>query len=279
MSDWHNYLACKDPVVHTVTGSLLVLEQLHSPQLDNQRDILAYLPPLYDTTDRRYPVIYMHDGQNLFDAATSFVGEWQVDETLENLAGEGIEAIAVGILNIPEQRLHELSPFQESRSKGLGDVYLRFIVETVKPLIDTSFRTLAQREHAGILGSSMGGLTSLYGYLAYPEVFGFAGVFSPSFDFGSSAIFHFVEQAANIPPGRIYIDVGTNEGGNIIKDPAEIPEFSRGYLQSVQKMRDLLIAKGCTGLHYVEEPDAVHNEAAWARRLPDAIRFLLSQSD
>jgi predicted alpha/beta superfamily hydrolase len=279
MSDWRNYLAGKDPAVHTVIGNLLVMHHVYSPQLDNRRDILVYLPPSYHTVDRRFPVIYMHDGQNLFDATTSFLGEWQVDETLENLAGEGIEAIAVGIPNISERRLHELSPFRESRSEGQGDAYLRFIVETVKPLIDASFRTLRQRERTGILGSSMGGMIGLYGYLAYPEVFGFAGVFSPSFDFGSSAIFSFVEQAANIPPGRIYMDVGTNEGGNILKDPTEIPEFSRGYLESVQRMRDLLLAKGCDDLHYVEESDAVHNEDAWARRLPDALRFLLSQSD
>jgi predicted alpha/beta superfamily hydrolase len=283
MSAWRDYMAGKDPAVHTVTGHLFVMEQVHSPQLNNQRDILVYLPPSYDrsaaSADHRYPVIYMHDGQNLFDAATSFVGEWQVDETLEFLSGEGIEAIAVGIPNISERRVHELSPFKHAgESEGLGDAYLLFIVETVKPLIDASFRTMPDREHTGILGSSLGGLISLYAFLKHPDVFGFAGIVSPALSSGDNALFRMVEQMASIPPGRLYMDVGTNEGGNILKDPAAIPAFSRRYLEAVRQMRDLLRAKGCQQLKYVEDPDAVHNEGAWARRLPDALRFLLSTS-
>jgi predicted alpha/beta superfamily hydrolase len=274
---WRDYLAGKDPAAHTVSGKLLVVEQVYSPQLQNQRDILVYLPPSYDSTDRHYPVIYMHDGQNLFDAATSFVGEWQVDETLEQLASEGIEAIAVGIPNISERRVHELCPFAvRGECEGLGDAYLSFIVDMVKPLVDGSFRTKPDRENTGILGSSMGGLISLYGFLTQPAVFGFAGVFSPALWFGDNAIFRRVERTKEFPPGKMYVDVGTNEGGNILKDPAKIPAYSRGYLESVQRMRDLLTAKGCKQMLYVEDRDAVHNEGAWARRLPDALRFLLS---
>src|SRR5690348_4734548 len=122
---------------HTVVGTLKIYLGLWSPQLQNRRDILVYLPPSYSTGQRRYPVVYMHDGQNLFDDATSFVGEWKVDETMETLSKEGIEAIVVGIPNQGEQRLDEYSPFRDRlRHGGRGDAYLSFVVRTVKPLID-----------------------------------------------------------------------------------------------------------------------------------------------
>lgn len=278
MAAWHDYMLGKDPAQHTIAGRLLALDQVYSPQLDNHRDILVYLPPSYDQTDRRCPVIYMHDGQNLFDHATSFVGEWQVDETLERLAAEGIEAIPVGVPNISAERVHELSPFpKQGESRGLGEAYLRFIVETVKPLVEAQFRASPQREHTGILGSSMGGLISLYGFYRFPEVFGFAGVVSPAFWFGDHALYRFIEEQTP-PHGRIYMDVGTNEAGNMVQNPADAPHASRRYLESVRKMRDLLVECGWQldhNLQYVEDEGAVHREDAWARRLPDALRFLL----
>jgi predicted alpha/beta superfamily hydrolase len=258
---------------HTVVGQLWRLRGLKSPQLGNKRDLVVYLPPSYDKSERRYPVLYMHDGQNIFDAATSYVGEWQVDETMEALSNEGLEAIVVGIPNAGVERLNEYSPFRDKEhGGGKGDLYLEFLTQTVKPLIDEEFRTLPRREHTGLMGSSMGGLISLYGYYRCPEVFGFAGVVSPAFWFGNSAIFDFVVQAPQLP-GKIYMDVGFRE--------VTLSEVSsRRYLGHVRKMNRLLRAKGWTPRQdylYVEDPKGVHNEADWARRLPEAMRFLLGK--
>jgi predicted alpha/beta superfamily hydrolase len=249
---------------HTVVGTVKVLEGVESPQLGNRRDLLAYLPPSYGRGDRRYPVIYMHDGQNLFDRATSFGEEWEVDQTLEEASGEGLEAIVVGIPNT-DARLDEYSPFRDPRHArgGRGDDYLRFLVETVKPIVDRDFRTRPERESTGIAGSSMGGLISLYAFFARPTTFGFAGVMSPALWFGGRGIFGYVRDRP-FTPGRIYLDIGTNEGGEALGD--------------ARRMKSLLEEKGYrTGrdlLFYVEMGGR-HNERAWARRLKHVLRFLL----
>jgi predicted alpha/beta superfamily hydrolase len=272
-TNWLDYREWK--AEHTVSGTVMVLPEMWSPQLENERAILVYLPASHHETNRRYPVIYMHDGQNLFDAMTSFTGEWYVDETMQTLEQEGIEAIIVGIPNIGEERLNEYSPFRQGRmGGGRGDQYLDFIVQTVKPLIDDTFFTQPEREYTGILGSSMGGLISLYAFFNRPQIFGMVGAMSPAFWFGQRAIFPYVQNAAYLP-GKIYLDAGTQEarGRQLI---------SRKYAWSVagaaQEMRDILVRKGYRdgeNVLYVEEDGAPHHESAWARRLPDALRWLL----
>lgn len=263
---------------HTVTGTVQYLDALWSPQLGNQRPILVYLPASYAQGDRHYPVLYMHDGQNLFDAYTSFAGEWQVDETLQALAQEGIEALVVGIPNIGSERLNEYSPFPDPRhGGGKADQYLQFLVETLKPLIDAAFRTRPEREYTGIMGSSMGGLISLYGFFAQPKVFGFAGVMSPAFWFGRRAIFPYVLRQAHLP-GKIYLDAGTTE----VTFPLSRlmpPHIGQPVCADARRMTDILRRLGYRDgrdLLYVEEKGAPHHETAWARRLPEALRFLLS---
>jgi predicted alpha/beta superfamily hydrolase len=279
MTDWQDYAAYRRSTEHTVVGTLKVLQGLFSPQLDNRRDILVYLPPSYAGADRRYPVIYMHDGQNLFDRATSFVGEWQVDETLEALSGEGWEAIVVGIPHTPGRRWDEYSPFHDAqKGGGLGDAYLAFVVETLKPVIDLDFRTRPDRAHTGILGSSMGGLISLYAFFQYPEIFGFAGVMSPAVFFAHRALLDYVKSVASVP-GKLYLDVGTRELSHQRSDRFLLRLPSRRYCADVRRLRDLLTRKGYRlgqDLLYVEEPGAPHHESAWARRLPNALRFLLA---
>src|SRR3954469_17512189 len=203
---------------HTVVGTVMVLGGVESPQLGNQRDLLVYLPPSYGQGDRRYPVIYMHDGQNLFDRATSFGEEWEVDQTLEEVSGEGLETIVVGIPNTGE-RLDEYSPFHDRKhgQGGNGDAYLDFIVRTVKPVIDRDFRTRPERECTGIAGSSMGGLISLYAFFRRSDVFGFAGVMSPALWFANGAIFDYMSTVA-FAPGRLYLDVGTKEGEETLRN-------------------------------------------------------------
>src|SRR5262245_44761431 len=179
MDNWRDYVDGRSD--HTVVGTLKTLEGVYSPQLGNRRTLYVHLPPSYDTAGRRYPVLYMQDGQNLFDEPLSYAGEWRVDETMAALSDEGIEAIVVGIQNMGARRIDEYSPFRDRRLRkgGRGDQYLSFVARTVKPLIDRDFRTLPERATTGILGSSMGGLISLYAFFACPEVFGFAGAMSP----------------------------------------------------------------------------------------------------
>jgi predicted alpha/beta superfamily hydrolase len=255
---WLTYDEYRAGQTHTVTGHVRVLPGVHSPQLGNERDVIVYLPPRHGQGDRRYPVLYMQDGQNLFDRGTGFGGEeWCVDETLETLAAEGLEAIAVGLPHSGDGRIAEYSPFAR-RGQARGDDYLDFLVDTVKPLVDAAFRTQPDRAHTGLFGSSMGGLISLYGFFRRPAVFGLAGSMSPALWFSGRAIYDFVRQVA-APPGRIYLDHGTHEN-------------------SAARMARLLREKGYQDgldLRYVEEPGGEHRESAWARRLPDALRFLL----
>ena len=251
-------------VGHTVVGDVRVLEGLHSPELDNCRDIVVYLPPSYAEGTRRYPVVYMHDGQNLFDEATSFAGEWGVDDTMESLSRIGVEAIVVGIANAGAERLAEYSPFEDAQGRGGdGDRYLAFVTDTVKPRIDADFRTLAGPEHTAIAGSSMGGLITLYAFVRRPDVFGKAAVMSPSLWFADRAVFPVVE-AAPFAGGRIYLGVGLDEGAETVAD--------------TRRLRDVLLAKGYRRRHdllYLEQRGAGHTEAAWRRRFRYAARFLL----
>ena len=263
-SGWRDYPPREDGGAHTVVGTVKKLERVHSPQLENERDLYVYLPPSYGKSDRRYPVLYMHDGQNLFDRATSFGEEWEVDQTLEAASADGLEAIVVGIPNTPG-RLDEYSPWHDRRhdAGGKGQAYLDFVVDTVKPIVDRDFRTLSGRESTGIAGSSMGGLISLYAFFRRPDVFGFTGVMSPALWFAGHSVFPFLEKHRKVE-GRIYLDVGTNEGSEELHD--------------VRRLKDLLERKGYRRGHdllYVVELGGAHNERAWRRRLRKELHFLL----
>jgi predicted alpha/beta superfamily hydrolase len=268
MSEWRDYSRWDEAAggFRVAAGKLLVGDGIYSPQLANERRILVHLPDDYDATHRHYPVIYMHDGQNLFDPHTSYAGEWGVDDALASLGGDGVAAIVVGIPHMGDRRIREYSPFTDPKhGGGDGGAYLDFIATTLKPLIDREFRTLPDRRHTGIIGSSMGGLISLYAFFQWSQVFGFVGVMSPSLWFARGAIFGYLEAAPYIP-GRIHLDVGTREGALMV--------------QHAQLLRDLLQRKGHRldhSLRYVEE-DAEHHESAWGRRLPAALRFLLPES-
>jgi predicted alpha/beta superfamily hydrolase len=255
---------------HTVVGTIKVSQPLYGPAPGVRRRLLVYLPPSYYNSDKHYPVLYMHDGQNLFDAAISYSGEWQVDETMEALSTEGIEAIVVGIANSGSGRAMDYSAHVHSRFGGGGaDAYIDFLIENIKTLVDTSFRTLPDRANTGLMGSSMGGSVSLYGLLTRPDVFGFAGVLSPAFWWSQGTFYPFVE-ALPFVGGRIYMDVGD-------KETPDIPGRRKVYLNDAIQMDALLRAKGYTpdNLLFVIEQGGTHHESTWARRLPGALRFLL----
>lgn len=246
-------------------GSLHTLEAFASPELGNHRDILVYLPSSYKNDDRRYPVIYMQDGQNLFDPRTSFSGDWGLLGALMSLPRRTIEPIIVAIPNVGEGRIAEYSPFSDPEAGGgEGDRYLDFILHTLKPGIDRIYRTMPGREGTGIAGSSMGGLISLYAFFSRPEHFGFVAALSPSLWFGDRAIFPLIEAAPHIP-GRIYLDIGTAEGAE--------------SLVNARRMRDLLLSKGYregVDFRWVEEIGGSHTEAIWGRRFKAALPFLLT---
>ncbi|MGE5198056.1 MAG: alpha/beta hydrolase [Rhodospirillaceae bacterium] len=252
------------PATGQVVGNIRVLPAVESPELGNTRDVQVYLPPSYQSSGRHYPVIYMQDGQNLFDPTASFAGEWRVDDTLERLGPEGVEAIVVAVPNMGAQRIDEYSPFRDRlKGGGRGDAYVDFLVRTLKPQIDGRFRTRHERTHTGIMGSSMGGLLSLYAFFREPQAFGFAGAMSPSLWFADGALFPYVEAHPNWA-GKVYIDVGTREGRPTVRNARLMARLLR---RTASRPR--------LGVMYVEGRDAAHNESAWADRFERAVRFLL----
>jgi predicted alpha/beta superfamily hydrolase len=229
------------------------------------RDILVALPPKYEKSDRRYPVVYLHDGQNLFDPETSHAGDWGLAARLNRLAKKGTEAVVVGIPNRGRFRKYDYNPFRDiAHGGGGGDRYLEFIIEQVKPLIEKSFRVHDQPSSTVIGGSSLGGLISFYALYRHPDVFGAASVQSPALWVANRAIFRFLGQQRKPPRGRVYLDIGTGEGSETLAD--------------VRSLRDWLIKAGATDgkdFHYVEEAGGEHTESAWSARLEKALPWLL----
>lgn len=254
----------------TASASVQVLSPpLSMPGLDRQRTIRVYLPPSYQHGKRRYPVLYMHDGQNLFDDATSFVGEWGVDESMDALARtHGIEVIVVGIDHGGDKRINELSPWTNKRfGAAEGKQYMNFVVETVKPFVDAKFRTRRGRKDTGIMGSSLGALSSHYAVFEYPNVFGKAGLFSPSYWF-SPDVYSYTA-ARHLHPGtRIYLVAGDKEG-----DEPQV------VVNDVNRMDQQLRAAGekKLSLFTAIRPGAEHNEKFWREEFPKAAIYLFGE--
>ncbi|MBN2173303.1 MAG: T9SS type A sorting domain-containing protein [Bacteroidales bacterium] len=197
----------------------IVDEEFYMPQLDRYRRIWIYLPPDYDETQDHFPAIYMHDGQNLFDAYTSFAGEWEVDETLNDLYDQSFQVpIVVGIDNGGVERVNEYTPWPNpTYGGGQGDLYINFIIETLKPFIDENYRTLPGRESTAIWGSSLGGLISHYGALKHQDIFSKAGIYSPSYWF-SDSVWTFTHETGHQFDMKLYQMTGSLEGGSMVPD-------------------------------------------------------------
>ena len=239
-------------------------DELTIPGLNRQRRIRIYTPPGYATSNRRYPVLYMHDGQNLFDDATAYSGEWHVDETLNALArSAALEVIVVGIDNGADKRRNELNPWPHAEfGEGEGKAYVDFIVNTVKPLIDRQYRTRPERAQTGVMGSSMGGLITHYALVAYPQVFGKAGVFSPAYSIGGpQALEYFAKHAAR-RGARIYLLAGGQEGYNMVENAQRVYDAMRQQGHKPADVRFKIV------------PPARHNEAFWASEFEQAVRWL-----
>lgn len=260
---------------HTLTGDFRLHGKFRSQFLPNDRNLIVYLPPHYDVhTERRYPVLYLHDGQNLFDGASSFVHgqEWGIDETAQQLivAGEVEPLVIVGIYNTGEHRVEEYTPSVDPRLKkgGQADLYGRLLVEELKPFIDSRYRTMTGPERTGLGGSSLGGLVSLCLALKYPAVFGKLMIMSPSVWWDGGIMLDRIRALPVKPSTRIWLDIGTKEGKNTIRN--------------MREFRDTLTAKGWRlgdDLSYFEARNEQHNELAWGRRVGNALRFLFPGSN
>ncbi|KQQ87853.1 alpha/beta hydrolase [Massilia sp. Leaf139] len=244
-------------------GVSLLAEQLEIPGLNRKRQIRLYLPPAYATSNKRYPVLYMHDAQNLFDDATAFAGEWKVDETLDALSKEGkLELIVVGIDNGGDKRITELSAWDNPRfGQAEGRQYTDFIVKTLKPLIDARYRTLPGRAHTAIMGSSMGGLASHYAIAQYPQVFSKAGVFSPAY-WTAAPAFDFMAAHPLPQDARVYLLAGEKEDEPMVPD--------------VRRMAQVVTASGHPAANTVLKivPEQKHDEAFWRGELRDALLWM-----
>ncbi|MBP7589099.1 MAG: alpha/beta hydrolase [Thermoanaerobaculia bacterium] len=254
-------------------------ELLLSPVLEGAlppRAVQVYLPAGYRAGRDRFPVLFLHDGQNLIDPATAFMRSWHVERALDRHARDGAPVIAVAIPNSGVRRVHEYAPFRDRRYGGGGGVaYLDWLLGTVQPLIEKNFRVARGRETTAIAGASMGGLISLFAYARFPEHFGLVGGMSPSLFFGDEALTRWVERHP-IAPGRIYLDIGTLEGrrNRRRKTPPKSPS---GAMRRLRKLRRILEEKGFVlgdDLAWSEERGGRHDEAAWSRRLPGMLQFL-----
>lgn len=245
------------PNVHLLSDSFYI------STLNRYRRVWIYLPPDYDSTSFSYPVLYMHDGQNVFDSQTAFAGEWEVDETLNSLHAAGDSGIiVVAIANGEASRTAEYTPWSHpTYGGGEGATYLDFMVQELKPFIDSAYRTLPDRAHTGIMGSSLGGLISTYAGLRYPGIFGRIGSFSPAY-WINPEIYPYVSSEGKGADMKIYQLAGALESASMIPN--------------MLKMEDSLHAAGFASdeVLSVEKGDGQHSEWFWAREFEAAYRWL-----
>ncbi|MBE0391269.1 Endo-1,4-beta-xylanase/feruloyl esterase [Flavobacterium sp. PL0002] len=231
---------------------------IEAPQLHTQKKIWVYLPKNYATSLKKFPVLYMHDAQNLFDAKTAYAGEWNIDEKLDSL---NAEIIVIGIEHGNEKRITELTHYKNQKyGGGNADNYLDFIVNTLKPKIDNTYQTKSNRKNTLIMGSSLGGLVSYYAILKYPNVFGKAGIFSPSFWF-SDQIYSDTEKTKDIKT-KIYLLCGANEGDDMVQNMQKMALL----LQPKIKRKSQLTSKVIKG--------GQHNEKLWRENFTNALLWL-----
>ena len=260
--------------VATTENSPLVLpenvvvydDSMYMPQLNLKRRIWVYTPPDYKVSNKAYPVLYMHDGQNLFTEATGYNGEWQVDEILNGLKQEnGLELIVVGIDHGGKNRLNKMSPWENPEvEKPQGDLYLDFIVNTLKPKIDSSYRTKPDKANTAMFGASMGGLISHYAAIKHNGVFGKVGVFSPSLWISEKA-FTYTKSRSRINDTKIYMLIGTDEGDEMLEDTQRMAELMK---QSGFPENSLILR---------EVEDGEHNETLWREYFSEAVCWLFNK--
>ena len=256
---WADFFAAK-PKTSTASRNVKIIDTAFLiPQLNRKRTVRIYLPENYATSKTRYPVLYMHDGQNLFDNVTSFAGEWGVDEFMDSTRDR--KSIIVGIDNGSNKRMNEYNPYDHKNfGKGEGDAYIDFIVKTLKSYIDKNYRTLKDKSNTMISGSSMGGLISFFAVLKYPKIFGAAGVYSPAF-WTAPELFNEVKRKGKSVNSEIYFFAGKQEGGNMVPDAMKMYNAMRKVSKSKMKL--------------VIKDDGKHNEPTWRKDFPEFYKWIL----
>lgn len=247
---------------HTASANVhIISESFDIPQLGRQRRVWIYLPPDYSRSKKKYPVIYMHDGQNLFDEYTSGYGEWGIDEIMDKLP-DAQQSIIVGIDHGGEYRITEYDPYDSRYGKGRGADYVDFLVKNLKPYIDAHYRTRPDAKHTTIAGSSMGGLISMYAVLKYPRIFGNGGIFSPAF-WIATQIYELAEQQPLPSATRFYFVCGDSESESMAAD--------------MQKMAGIIQAKGLAekNITTVIMQGERHNEKQWNKDYPAFYNWLI----
>jgi predicted alpha/beta superfamily hydrolase len=249
---------------HTTSANVHIINQkFEIPQLGRQRRIWIYLPPNYYLSHKKFPVIYMHDGQNLFDEYTSGYGEWGIDEIMDKLPAKD-QCIIVGIDHGGDYRISEYDPYDSKYGKGQGSEYAEFLVKTLKPYVDQHYRTEKDANHTTVAGSSMGGLISMYAVLKYPDVFGNAGIFSPAFWIAPD-IYKYANEKKLSSKLRFYFVCGDAESENMVSD--------------MQTMADIIRSKG---INEKNSPTVIikgarHNEKQWNGDFPGFYNWLLDK--
>lgn len=263
-----------------VTGTVKRLEVTGGDAAPFKRDLLVWLPPGYDApenNERRYPVLYLQDGQNIFQKHPAIPAEWGVDEAATKLINDkSVEPlIIVGIPHAGKLRMVEYAPPSiaadaKKSPETAGDAYVQWMISSVMPRVERAFRVRTGPESTGIGGSSMGGLISLYAGATHPEVFGKVLAESPSLHFHKIDYGAQFTAATHPWPAKVYLAVGGTELGNGKEaENAEYAEAVKAFNQSLQTA-----GMGDDRRLFVFEPDAIHNEEAWARRFPAALKFL-----
>ncbi|GAA3982763.1 alpha/beta hydrolase-fold protein [Mucilaginibacter dorajii] len=248
---------------HTVSAQVHVIsDRFEMPQLGRQRRVWIYLPADYGSSKNKYPVIYMHDGQNLFDDYSSGYGEWGIDEFLDKVT-TAKECIVVGIDHGGNERIAEYDPYDSKYAKGRGVDYTAFLVKTLKPYIDVNYRTKKEAKYTTIAGSSTGGLISMYAAIKYPDVFGNAGIFSPAF-WIAPEIYKLAKQTSLNKKSRFYFVCGDAESDLMVSD--------------MKKMADLIREKGIKPENspVTVIKGASHNEKQWNADWPGFYSWLMT---
>jgi len=258
IAGWIDDFPSRPPVTTKSKNVFLLDTAFHIPELKRSRRIWIYLPESYATGQKRYPVIYMQDGQNLFDVLTAPYGEWGVDEMMDSVRS-GKQCIIVGIDHGGDTRLTEYNPYPSRFGKGEGDAYVDFMVQHLKPYIDSVFRTRPQREFTMVAGSSMGGLISFYAATKYPQVFGGAGVFSPSFWLTPDLKKDIITRKSKFKPA-FYFVCGELESERMVSDMKDIAQT--------------LVQSGNKKVYVKTVKDGHHNENFWKKELYDCLMWL-----
>jgi predicted alpha/beta superfamily hydrolase len=266
-------IALQNQRIASLTGNIEKLAGFESKVLQNRRNISVYLPPQYRTeTERRFPVLYMHDGQNIFDGSTSYIPnqEWRADEAAEALIGAGLiePIIIVGIENGGMERANEYLPWKikmgNSETGGKADLYGTMMNEELIPMINAKYRTKTGANNTGLLGSSFGGVITSYLGITRPDMFGKLGIVSPSVWVHNRALLSAVKPVKKRQ--RIWIDMGTKEGAGAVSDATAL--FDAYKAAGWKEGKDITL---------VIDGNAEHNELAWSRRMMSILTYLFGR--